>query len=75
MFVTLGALGADQLVQEGLVGQVALGGFERQVPVQGRDGWQPQRTQHLPHLGLAIRHGRPPDQADGRTGQNRVSVC
>jgi hypothetical protein len=61
MLVTLDAFGADQLVQECLVGQVALGGFERQVLVQGGDGWQPQRAQHLPHLGLAIRHRRPAD--------------
>ena len=36
MLVTLDAFGPHQLVQERLVGQVGLGGFERQVLVQRR---------------------------------------
>src|SRR6476659_1162834 len=34
MLFALQALGADQLIQEGFVGQVGLGGFQRQVLVQ-----------------------------------------
>src|SRR5712691_8861151 len=72
MLFALQALGTDQLVQEGFVGQVGLGGFERQVLVQRGNGWHSQVAQHQPHLRLAISHGRPPDRADDRTDQNRA---
>ena len=40
MVFVLQALGADLLVEEGFVGQVGLGGFQRQVLVQRGNGWQ-----------------------------------
>src|SRR6202165_1796954 len=72
MLFALQALGADQLVQEGFVGQVGFGGFEREVLVQRGDRWHSQVAQHQPHLGLAIRYGRTPARADDRTDQNRA---
>ena len=54
-------LGLDQLVEEGLVGQVGLGRLERQVGAPGRRSPAACRVaQHRQQLGVAVRHGRPP---------------